>query len=461
MTSPVVLLRVDREAARRSPHPRHLHPPIELKVLQAAITNILGRPVPFIDGWRSPFSVDEVLAAIKDLAPRCVVIKGATWCLDEALSLGQKLRAIGVTTVAVGELALHHSLKPIERWGQSFDLSVAGDPEELLPSIIPSLLDTPERARRLVIPTQQFGTIEDPGAVPIPEYTDEELLAYPFPLPLTMRPVESERWGYVLTAWGCPRPCRHCSVVVRKSTGRDLRVKPVGRVMDEVRRLVDQGATTIAFEDDSLFVARKRFIELADAIVRSGLKIRWIANARPDELDEERVVAARTSGAVLVKIGIETLSEKLLSLIEKTPDVASWRGNSERAVALLRQHGIRSVGLFLVGLPGETEIDVGASKDFVQRNPIDYLQVQIWQPYPDVGIFSDRVAAFHYSTAASDDSLYARRQKDLYRSFYFRPSYVVRHFVLNWRHYLRNPGILTKHTDQLSFLIPKWRPERG
>ena len=38
----------------------------------------------------------------------------------------------------------------------------------------------------------------------------------------------------------------------------------VTQVLDEVARLADVGAQAISFEDDSLFVHRKRFLELAD-----------------------------------------------------------------------------------------------------------------------------------------------------------------------------------------------------
>jgi len=168
---------------------------------------------------------------------------------------------------------------------------------------------------------------------------------------------------------------------VRKSVGRDLRERDVTRVVDEVLALRDAGAQAIAFEDDSLLVHRARFLRLADELVRRGVALPWMANARPDELDGERVDAARAAGAALLKVGVDSGSPRLIEHLGKTGDGPGWIAATERGFALLEKSGIGSVALFMIGMPDETLAD--AESTLAPRVASSgYLQVRLLPPLP-------------------------------------------------------------------------------
>lgn len=453
--TPVVLLRVDRAAGCHTDHPRHLHPALDLKYIQAGLESALRIAAPLLDGWLAPFAAETFAARALAHAPRIAVVRAVTWCLEESLQVARILRRAGVVTIAVGQ-QVHH-LARMERAADAaaYDFCVPGEPEEAVPRLVARLLAgeapvPPGDAGRDSLRAGDPVLVRDPDALPRPVPSAAELEAYAFPFPLRCRPLS--RWGYVLSAWGCPRPCRHCTTIVRKSVGRDLRPRAVAAVVDEVLALRDAGAQAISFEDDSLFVHRARFLELADALLRRGATLPWMANARPDELDAERVAAAAAAGAVLVKVGVDTGSPRLIEHLGKSTDGAGWIRATEGGLALLNRHRIGSVALFMVGMPDETPEDALATLALARRIRPDYLQMQQYRAYPDVPMWPElperaraRAGDYHYLAPAGNCSripaaLLPRLQRRLYRRFYLRPDFVARHLARHWRHYLSPRG---------------------
>ena len=441
--APIVLARIDRAATRHTRHPRHLHPPLDLKYVQAGLA-ARGIDATFVDGWLAPFQPQDFAARLLAMAPRVVVIKAVSWCLEEAVATARLLRAAGVVTLAVGQQVRHAALEPPAGWAEAFDLCLDGEPEESLPPLLARLL-AGTAPQELNAGLGEPLLVQHPDALATPRYSPGELAAYPFPLPWRGGP--ARRWGYVLSAWGCPRPCTHCTAIVRKSVGRPLRPRALAAVVDEVARLADRGAEAIAFEDDSLFVHRERFLELADALVRRGLTLPWLANARPDEIDAQVAAAAYAAGARLVKLGIDSGTPRLIEAIGKSRDGAGWVAASRMAVPCLDAAGIGSVALFVVGLPGETAAEAQASLDLALELPADYLQVQLYRPYPDVALWpvlaaDRRVAAgeYHYAApltqcSAMGDAELAAWPARFYRRFYLRPGFMARHLRHAWRAY--------------------------
>lgn len=440
MSAPyALLLRIDRAAGRHTSHPRHLHPALDLKYIQAGLAQ-RGLQAPLLDGWLAPFDAAAFAQRTLALQPRVAVIRAVTWCLDEAVAVASRLRRAGVITIAVGQQVQHVAQLPHPGWSEAYDLAVPGEPEAAVPEIVARLHGgAPLAVLQAAWPASgraPLAMVSVPEQLPAPQADPAELAAYPFPFPLRGRPLA--RWGYVLTAWGCPRPCKHCSTIVRRSVGRPLRTRTIPQVLDEVAQLAELGAEAIAYEDDSLFVHKSRFLELADGLVSRGLTLPWLANGRPDELDDECVAAAKASGARLVKVGVETGSARLIELMGKAADGERWQLDSHAAFARLDAAGIGAVALLLLGFPGETADDRAATEALAAALPADYLQIQRYQAYPDVAAWAaEATADYHYAAPADPAAAaLASLQQRIYRAFYLRPSFILRHLQRSWQHYL-------------------------
>ncbi len=449
-----ILARIERAPEELTAHPRHIHPALDLKYIQAGLKARTGQTVPTLDGWLHRWSpselVQEILARKADIA----VIKAMTPCIDEAVEVGRALRQAGVITVAIGQQVNHVAYQPCEGWLDAFDIPVLGDPEQEVPALIERLqagepVASLTESHREALRQRRPFLVDDPNKLPPPVFSREELPDYPFPFPIPGRP--PRRWGYILSAWGCPHRCTHCSGVVRKTYGSVLRTRDPKPLVDEIASLLDLGAEAIVFEDDTLLCDRRNFLGICDEIVGRRLRFPWIAHARPDELDAERVAAAAECGAALFKVGVESGSPRVIELLGKSKSGEAWIDHIETAFANLHRHKIGAVALFLVGSPGETREDIEKSIQLAMRLRSDYIQIQVYCAYPDspyfVGLDAENSALvqtgsqYHYDHPTWSPSLVPPEellhlQGVFYRRYYLRLAYILRHLRRFWRFYL-------------------------
>lgn len=440
-----ILLRIERAPEEITGHPRHIHPALDLKYIQAALESAHGRSIPLLDGWLHPWSPDRLAAETLARKPSIAVIKAASPCIDEAVQVGTTLRRAGVITVAIGQQVSHVAYQSCPGWHDAFDIPVLGDPEEEVPALIERLCQGTALSQvahpyhEALVRREPF-LVGNPDRLPWPRFTRKELGAYLFPFPTPRG--RHHRWGYVLSGWGCPHRCNFCSGVVRKTSGHVLRQRNPDRVVDEIASLLKAGAEAIIFEDDTLLSDRRNFLRLCHEIVRRKLRFPWIAHARADHLDAERVSAAARAGAVLFKVGVESGSPRVIEVLGKTPEGSTWISRVEQAFRLLRRNNVGAVALFLIGSPGETEEDIEKSMALALRIRPDYIQVQIFCAYPDspyyIGLGPEAGAAvqfgnqYHYATPTWSPSRVQpdelkRLQRLFYRRFYLRPSFIVSH----------------------------------
>jgi len=92
----------------------------------------------------------------------------------------------------------------------------------------------------------------------------------------------------ILTARGCPWNCSFCDIPFKKS----YRARSLENVIEEFEYIKQElpEVREVMIEDDTFPTSKKRTIELCDAMVQSGLNIKWACNTR---VDTEREVLKR------------------------------------------------------------------------------------------------------------------------------------------------------------------------
>jgi radical SAM superfamily enzyme YgiQ (UPF0313 family) len=459
-----VLIRVERAPSELPGHPRHIHPPLELKYIQAGLYKY-SQIMPLIyDGWLINSSPKETIRNILSLNAHIAVIKTSSPCIEESLKIGKALKQKGLFVIAINRQAHAGS------FDEYFDFFLSGESELIVPLIIRDfILDLARKSNYFDPLSQTFikavkkiknlyplsGTylVENPDDLPVPVFNKDELAMYPFPFPVACGPVE--KWGYVMATRGCPHACLHCSGVVRKSWGRKYRKRNVKKIVSEIENLLAQGAEGIIFEDDSLFSDTAFFQSLCDEIVIRQVHFPWIAHARADHLTPVNVASAARAGAVLLKIGVESGSSKILQKIGKCRDGKRWLENVKKGFSLLKEFKIGGVTLFLVGAPDENIRDVLKSIALAKSIQPDYIQVQIFCLYPDTELAKHRPDIdlknnlnnlYHYSDqsyTASNISPHelGRLQLLFYKIFYFRPSFILGHLLRYYAFYFKKGSL--------------------
>jgi radical SAM superfamily enzyme YgiQ (UPF0313 family) len=171
----------------------------------------------------------------------------------------------------------------------------------------------------------------------------------------------------VQTSRGCPYRCGFCTI--ERTFGRTMRYRPVGAVLKEIEGLVHRGVKVLDFEDDNLTVDRDFAVSLFEGIRnRYGDSLRLYAmnGLSSWTLDRDLLTLMRQAGFVMLNLSVGTLSEESL---RKSKRVDS-REDFARAANIAHNLGMKVMGYFIAGLPGEGYKDGLETLRFLQHLPL-------------------------------------------------------------------------------------------
>jgi len=215
----------------------------------------------------------------------------------------------------------------------------------------------------------------------------------------------------IIVARGCPFSCTYCS----RTFGRTFRAHSVKRIVEEIHLLVDlYQISQINIEADTL-TAKKKFIkELCNALINSGVskKMKWTCESRVDTVNEEILKLMRKAGCWQISYGVETGSQRLLDLINKSVTLKQI----EDTFRITKRVGITIRGFFMLGLPTETRAELDRAG---QIKSYDWSSYNTWSGWKGDGEMP------FIAEGRSIEEL-ASLQKMALRKFYLRPSVVVR-----------------------------------
>jgi lipid biosynthesis B12-binding/radical SAM protein len=152
------------------------------------------------------------------------------------------------------------------------------------------------------------------------------------------------------TKRGCPYNCSYC--VYPNLEGKGFRFREPGAVIDDLKQLQDRYRVDTVFFTDSVFNDPDgHYLELAEEIILSGIKIRWSGYFRPRGIGAQELILLKRSGLYAMEVGSDAGCDETLKNLKKGflfEDVLDFNRASIRAE-------IPSAHFFIFGGPGETE----------------------------------------------------------------------------------------------------------
>jgi radical SAM superfamily enzyme YgiQ (UPF0313 family) len=231
---------------------------------------------------------------------------------------------------------------------------------------------------------------------------------------------------------GCPHSCGFCVSGNFPPTRR-----PIDEVISEIDEVISQGYKEVYFADQTFNLNRERTIKLLKKIVEKKLKFGWSAFVRIDKLDEEMIKLFSNSGCHTLIFGIESGDYEFRKKYGK--DISNLEILEK--IDILRRHRIRSVGTFLVGLPGESLKTIKSTVNFAIDSGLDFASFNSVVPRPGTKI--TRTHRWHEFVVADqsngeflfediDDRLKDRSLPRIIswmnKRFYLRSSYIIKRF---------------------------------
>jgi len=186
---------------------------------------------------------------------------------------------------------------------------------------------------------------------------------------------------------GCPHPCEYCAV--QSYYNRSYRTRPVDDVIADMRELGAQGARRFLFLDDNPIAHPDKAKELFRRMI--PLKVDWVSQVTTNVTrDDELLDLVARSGARVLSIGFESLSEESLASVSKDFNRPSRFAED---VAKLRARGIQVIALVMVGLDGDTPETFARTLAWLEENKVSFLKLFTPAPYPGTKFHEDMTAA--------------------------------------------------------------------
>lgn len=424
----------------------NIMPPIGLCSLAAWVERF-GHQAEILDFYAYPEAETGLIDCLRAAKPDFVGFSVTTSGFLDAARLARRVKTeTGLRTVFGG---VHISaLAPrLMRDYPEIDFAVSGEGEQALREILDRDGRPPfgvggihYREGEDIACSGAGQKLPDLDQLPFPDYG--KLRGFPdrYKLPLFSYP--KAPGTIAVTSRGCVFQCTYCD---RSVFGRSYRYHSSEYLIEWFGLLRRRyGIRHLNLYDDNMTLRRERVLSLCEALARSGLGLSFNCASRPEALDMELLKAIKRAGGWTISLGIESGDWEVL---RRHRSQAVDLGTMRERIGLIRKAGLRVKGLFMIGLPGETEASLARTRDFILSLPLDEFNLTKFTPFPGAscyaGLAGEGTLVDNWElancvnalfipnglTAAKIDDMF----KEIYRRYYQRPRVLARYIPMLWK----------------------------
>ena len=299
----------------------------------------------FLDGY-------DLAAAIKKQRPEILTVFGGVHISALGASLLENNPAIDYLCMGEGEATLAEladGIPPDDIHGL-----IWRDQDKIITNPVRSLLP-------------------DLDQLPFPAY--EKLRGFPRRYHLPLFSYVRPHGATMVTSRGCPYQCSYCDRSVFK---QGYRYNSADYIYAHLRYLRDRfGVRHVNIYDDLFTAHRKRIAALCNQLAEKPLGMQFNCAVRVGHTDDDLLAMLKTAGCLMVSVGIESGDSELMDRHKPGVHLEEVRDTVSR----IQASGLRAKGLFMMGLPGETEASIRRTSDFVMSLDLDDMNMSKFTPF--------------------------------------------------------------------------------
>ena len=183
---------------------------------------------------------------------------------------------------------------------------------------------------------------------------------------------------------GCPYNCHFCAIKQVRESFSGIRFRSPQHIEAEIEYLkAEYDIKGLVILDEICIPLKKsNAVKHLETIGRTN--IIWRGQCRVDGLTPEITKLARESGCVAMGLGVESVHQLSLDIINKKIDVEK----SKKTIALLKQCDIEARVYMIIGLPGEPEDIVEKTWSFIEETDPDLVALSLFTIRPGTEIYN-------------------------------------------------------------------------
>jgi len=337
-------------------------------------------------GPHAPVDLNAQARAILAFKPQIVGFSATTSSFPDAADLAQKIKeqSPAVITVCGGVHVSALEGRLLNEY-PSLDYLVAGEGEMTMAELAADI-DVAQikgliwRQGTDAITNEPRPQITDLDSLPFPAY--EKLTGFPHDYHLPLFSYINTPGSTMITSRGCMYQCSYCDRSVFK---KGFRYNSANYIYEHMKHLrAEFGVRHINIYDDLFTANRPRIVELRDKLTRFPLGINFNCAVRVGFTDDDLLRMLKDAGCLMVSLGIESADPQMLARHKSGVSLDDVRDTIKRIQAA----GLRAKGLFMMGLPGETEESIRLTSDFILSLGLDDMNMAKFTPFPGAPLWT-------------------------------------------------------------------------
>ncbi len=449
----VLLINPNSNLVEKSPKLRTFFSPIlplGLASIAAVIENA-GFEVKVIDQFASKISSEMLLDEVKRYSPGVIGFSCLTPVMTNVKMLVRQIRSFSKGLIVLGNIHATIFAEELLREATA-DIVVRGEGEVTFLELLQQI----QKSRRLhgikgicfreggkVIHNQDRPLIDNLDTLPYPAWHLFELKYYK---EAPMLNIKNELIFPIAGSRGCPYRCIFCA---QDKIYPEPRYRKSSNIIKELEFMnTTFNVRSFVFIDANFPFSIEFGLEFCSELISSGLqnKIRWVTEIRVDMVNEELLTLMKKAGFYLIMFGFETGNNKILNYSDKK----TLLGQAKKVMKITKALNIYTVGLFILGLPGENKESCQETINFAKELDCDIVKFNIAVPYPGSKFFEqvyknkndcllepERFSSFYdwsdknikpvfVPEGMTAEELIGLQRKAMFE-FYMRPKVVIRH----------------------------------
>lgn len=207
----------------------------------------------------------------------------------------------------------------------------------------------------------------------------------PFP-DRTLLPMNSYKTpATVMGSRGCVAQCEFCA----SGAWGGIKLRSAENIVNELVELKKQfNFDHICFIDNTFTANKERTLQIADAIMKSGLDYTYSLETRVNNVDDELICSLKNMNTIAIQFGVETGNDQVMKDIQKNISLEKVY----KAVEICLKHGLRVMCTFIIGHPSDTELTIRDTINAIRhiKQLGGQTKIEMLTPYPGTAVFNKR-----------------------------------------------------------------------
>jgi anaerobic magnesium-protoporphyrin IX monomethyl ester cyclase len=444
-------------------------PPLDLMMISGYLRKE-GFDNTIIDANASRRTINDVKGILEKKPPDILFFSTSTCTIYKDLLVAKVAKEINPSTITVA-IGTHVMALPEDTFKESQYLDIiiySNEWEQVSLNIVKNISDL-KNAKGIffrqsdgeIVKTKFQSPVADLDSLGFPSHDKLEKELYRDPItkrtPKTM----------VMGQKACINNCSFCCQPAFFGAPT-LRERSVPHFIEELKLIQKLGFREVMFNDATLTADIEWASSLFEEMLKNSIDLVWFCCTRADRINRSLLKLMKKAGCHTIAIGMESANSAVLKKIRKNVTSEQIRN----AVKMIREEGIDSVVLCVIGFAGETRESISETICFLKTLDTSYITLGIAVPIPGTDFY--RYVEENNYLLTRDWSMFDPMEKPVFsypwlssdemafysshgmRQFYLRPKYIfnrlltIRSFSEVNSYFKNFIGFLKRYTNKFN-----------